>query len=53
MCVTFKHANMHSIVSSLGDAEHDVQTLLDLSFALLTARQQLLHKHMVSMYLEV
>jgi hypothetical protein len=34
---------VHGVVGSLGDTEHDLQSILDLSFPLLTACQQLLH----------
>lgn len=44
--VTLQHANVHSIVSSLGHAEHHVQTFFDFALPLLTAREQLLaEKH--------
>ena len=33
---------MHGVVGPLGDAEHDLQAVLDLPLALLTAGQELL-----------
>lgn len=41
--LTFQHAEVHGIVGFLGHAEHDLQTIFNLSFTLLTTRQQLLH----------
>lgn len=40
--LTFQHAEVHGVIGSLGDTEHDLQAIFDLSFALLTATQQVL-----------
>lgn len=45
-CVpTIQHGQVHGIVGPLGDTEHHFESILDLTFTLLTARQQLLEQH--------
>lgn len=40
--VTFEHADVHSIISSLGHTQHHIQTFFDFALPFLAARQQLL-----------
>lgn len=51
--VTFQHANVHSIISSLRDAQHHIQAFFDFTFALLTTCQQLLQIPQKSVYLYI
>lgn len=43
--ITFQHREVHGIISFLRNAEHHLQAVLDLSFPLFAASQQLLHRH--------
>ena len=42
---TVQHGEVHGVVGPLGDAEHDLQAVLDLTLPFLTASQQLLYTH--------
>ena len=43
--LTFQHGEVHGVVGPLGDTEHHLQAVLDLTLPFLTASQQLLNTH--------